>query len=62
MRLPCRSVGETAVGARVTLVSGRYGGKNLMNPTGTVRAMAYHTAHGIINGYLNAPGEIILDA
>lgn len=33
-----------------------------MNPTGTVCALAYHTASGIINSYLNAPGEIIADA
>jgi gluconate 2-dehydrogenase alpha chain len=30
-----------------------------MNPTGTVCALAYHTADGIINTYLDAPGEII---
>lgn len=30
-----------------------------MNPTGTVCALAYHTADGIINKYLDAPGEII---
>lgn len=30
-----------------------------MNPTGTVCALAYHTAHGIINKYLDSPGEII---
>ncbi|MGI8643163.1 MAG: GMC family oxidoreductase [Thermomicrobiales bacterium] len=33
-----------------------------MNPTGTVCALAYHTAHGNINSYLNAQGEIISDA
>jgi gluconate 2-dehydrogenase alpha chain len=32
-----------------------------MNPTGTVCALAYHTAHGIINSYLDSPGEIISD-
>jgi gluconate 2-dehydrogenase alpha chain len=30
-----------------------------MNPTGTVCALAYHTAEAIINTYLDAPGEII---
>jgi gluconate 2-dehydrogenase alpha chain len=33
-----------------------------MNPTGTVCALAYHTAHGIIDGYLDNPGEVISDA
>jgi len=33
-----------------------------MNPTGTVCALAYHTASGIINSYLDNPGEIISDA
>jgi hypothetical protein len=30
-----------------------------MNPTGTVCALAYYTADGIINQYLDAPGEIM---
>jgi gluconate 2-dehydrogenase alpha chain len=30
-----------------------------MNPTGTVCALAYHTADAIMNTYLDAPGEII---
>lgn len=30
-----------------------------MNPTGTVCALAYYTADGIINHYLNAPGEVM---
>jgi gluconate 2-dehydrogenase alpha chain len=33
-----------------------------MNPTGTVCALAYYTAAGIINSYLDNPGEIISDA
>lgn len=33
-----------------------------MNPTGTVCALAYHTADGIINHYLDNPGEIISDS
>jgi gluconate 2-dehydrogenase alpha chain len=33
-----------------------------MNPTGTVCALAYHTADGIINHYLDSPGEIISDS
>jgi len=33
-----------------------------MNPTGTVCALAYHTAEAIINQYLDAPGEIISSA
>lgn len=30
-----------------------------MNPTGTVCALAYHTAHGIIDSYLDNPREVI---
>jgi gluconate 2-dehydrogenase alpha chain len=30
-----------------------------MNPTGTVAALAYLAGDGIVNEYVNAPGEII---
>jgi hypothetical protein len=30
-----------------------------MNPTGTVAALAYMAGDGIVNEYMNAPGEII---
>ena len=33
-----------------------------MNPTGTVCALAYHTADGIISKYLDSPGVVISDA
>ena len=30
-----------------------------MNPTGTVAALAYLASDGLINEYVNSPGEII---
>ncbi len=30
-----------------------------MNPTGTVGALAYLASDGLVNEYVNAPGEII---
>jgi hypothetical protein len=30
-----------------------------MNPTGTVLALAYHTAHALRTQYFRAPGEIM---
>jgi gluconate 2-dehydrogenase alpha chain len=30
-----------------------------MNPTGTVAALAYLASDGLVNEYMNAPGEII---
>ncbi len=29
------------------------------NPTGTVAALAYHSAHAIIGQYLKAPGPLV---
>lgn len=36
-----------------------YGTRLRMNPTGTVAALAYRAAEGIVNHYLKNPGNII---